>query len=96
MSHCPIHFRGDEAEVSKCINTEVILRLQEEGIAVLSDTTVKGRHCLRAAITNHRARRSGVDMLVRELVRIYSVLLVDMPPSRPEPRAPGNCTVKHN
>ncbi|TIV05629.1 MAG: amino acid decarboxylase, partial [Mesorhizobium sp.] len=41
----------------KAFNTEIMLRLQEEGIAALSDTTVHGRHCLRVAIANHRTRR---------------------------------------
>ena len=65
----------DDAEAGKRINIEAMLRLQEEGIAVLSDTTIKGRHCLRVAITNQRTRRSDLDLLVRELVRLRSVLL---------------------
>ena len=35
----------------KAINTEIMLRLQEEGTAIISDTTVRGAYCLRAAIT---------------------------------------------
>ncbi|TIV65345.1 MAG: aspartate aminotransferase family protein, partial [Mesorhizobium sp.] len=54
----------------KALNTEIMLRLQEEGIAALSDTTVRGRHCLRVAITNHRTRREDLDLLVRETLRI--------------------------
>jgi glutamate/tyrosine decarboxylase-like PLP-dependent enzyme len=76
-----IDVAGNDAEVGKRINIEAMLMLQEEGIAVLSDTTVKGRHCLRVAITNHRTRRSDLDLLVRELVRIRSVLLANIPPS---------------
>jgi len=41
----------DEAAL-KAINTEIMLRLQESGVAILSDTTVAGRHCLRVAINN--------------------------------------------
>ena len=54
----------------KTLNTEIMLRLQEEGIAVLSDTTVKGEHCLRVAINNHRTQRNDLDLLVRETIRI--------------------------
>lgn len=54
----------------KALNTEIMLRLQEEGIAVLSDTTVNGEHCLRVAIDNHRTRRCDLDLLIRETVRI--------------------------
>jgi glutamate/tyrosine decarboxylase-like PLP-dependent enzyme len=54
----------------KALNTEIMLRLQEEGTAVLSDTTVNGEHCLRVAINNHRTLRSDLDLLVRETLRI--------------------------
>jgi aromatic-L-amino-acid/L-tryptophan decarboxylase len=36
---------------------------------VISDTTVRGKHCLRVAINNHRTRRSDLDLLVREILR---------------------------
>jgi len=52
------------------LNIEIMLRLQETGIAAVSDTTVKGRHCLRAAICNHRTRRIDLDLLVQETLRI--------------------------
>lgn len=64
----------EDAERNKAVNVEIMLRLQEEGIAVLSDTTIKGRHCLRVAITNHRTRRADLDLLVREVVRLQSVM----------------------
>ena len=54
----------------KAINSEVMLRLQEEGIAALSDTTVHGEHCLRAAVNNHRTRRDDLELLVAETIRI--------------------------
>ncbi|HVZ00359.1 MAG TPA: pyridoxal-dependent decarboxylase, partial [Dongiaceae bacterium] len=67
----PPNDRGslDEAAL-KALNIEIILRLQEEGTAVISDTMVHGRHCLRVAINNHRTRRSDLDLLVREVVRL--------------------------
>lgn len=60
---------GDEAHL-KALNTEIMLRIQEAGTAVPSDTTVHGRHCLRVAINNHRTRAEDIDLLVREVVRI--------------------------
>jgi aromatic-L-amino-acid/L-tryptophan decarboxylase len=54
----------------KRINTEIMVRLQEEGIAAISDTTVHGEHCLRAAINNHRTRRSDLELLVQETIRL--------------------------
>ena len=53
----------------RVLNGEIMLRLQEAGIAALSDTTVKQRHCLRAAICNHRTKREDLDLVVREAVR---------------------------
>ncbi|MDX8530253.1 pyridoxal-dependent decarboxylase [Mesorhizobium sp. VK25A] len=61
---------GASEERLKAFNTEMMLRLQEEGIAVLSDTTVHGRHCLRVAIANHRTRREDLDLLVAEMLRL--------------------------
>ena len=54
----------------KALNTEIMLRMQEAGVAAVSDTTVRGEHCLRAAINNHRTRREDLELLVRETVRL--------------------------
>ncbi|UVK40921.1 aspartate aminotransferase family protein [Mesorhizobium sp. AR10] len=62
----------------KALNTEIMLRLQEEGIAAISDTTVHGQHCLRVAINNHRTRREDLDMLVEQTLRL-GVLLEPSP-----------------
>lgn len=59
----------DEAAL-RALNTEIMLRMQETGVAAVSDTTVKGRHCLRVAICNHRTRRTDLDLLVQEVLRI--------------------------
>jgi len=64
---------GASEEQLKAFNTEIMLRLQEEGIAALSDTVVHGRHCLRVAIANHRTRREDLDLLVAELLRLGKV-----------------------
>ncbi|HUH76838.1 MAG TPA: pyridoxal-dependent decarboxylase [Devosia sp.] len=65
---------GQDEAGSKALNLEVMLALQEEGIAVLSDTTIKGRHCLRVAITNHRTKSADLELLVREVVRLRSTI----------------------
>lgn len=54
----------------KRLNIEIMLRLQEGGIAALSDTTVHGQHCLRAAIANHRTKWADLEVLVREVTRL--------------------------
>jgi aromatic-L-amino-acid/L-tryptophan decarboxylase len=58
-----------EAELN-WLNQELLIRLQESGIAAPSHTVFGGHQALRVAITNHRSRREDFDMLVREVVRI--------------------------
>jgi aromatic-L-amino-acid/L-tryptophan decarboxylase len=60
-------------------NTEIMLRLQESGIAVISDTTIRGRHCLRVAICNHRTRDEDLDLLVKEVLRIGAEVMRHAP-----------------
>jgi glutamate/tyrosine decarboxylase-like PLP-dependent enzyme len=71
--------RGMDAEGLKRHNTEIMLRLQEQGIAALSDTTVRGEHCLRVAINNHRTRRDDLDLLVRETIRLGHMIAREGP-----------------
>jgi glutamate/tyrosine decarboxylase-like PLP-dependent enzyme len=59
-----------DREGLKALNTGIMLRLQEEGTAALSDTTVHGEHCLRVAINNHRTRRDDLKLLIRETIRL--------------------------
>jgi glutamate/tyrosine decarboxylase-like PLP-dependent enzyme len=53
----------------RALNTELLLRLQESGLAVPSETTLRGRYCLRAAFCNHRTRRSDVENLAAAVGR---------------------------
>ncbi|MEO3416763.1 aspartate aminotransferase family protein [Roseovarius sp. CAU 1744] len=62
-----------EAELRE-LNTEIMLRMQETGIAAVSDTSVAGHHCLRVAICNHRTKREDLDLLVQEVSRVGAVL----------------------
>ena len=59
----------DEDEL-RALNIEIMLCMQEEGIAAVSDTVIGGRHCLRVAICNHRTRDEDLNLLVRETLRI--------------------------
>jgi glutamate/tyrosine decarboxylase-like PLP-dependent enzyme len=63
-------YRAADGSRVKDINVEIMLRLQEDGIAVLSDTTVHGEHCLRVAVANHRTRRADLELLVGQVVCI--------------------------
>jgi hypothetical protein len=52
-----------------------MVRMQEAGVAAVSDTTVQGRHCLRAAINNHRTTRADLDVLIDEVARQGAALM---------------------
>ena len=58
------------ADELKPINMEIMLRLQEQGIAAISDTTIHGTYALRVAVNNHRTRRSDLDLLINEISRL--------------------------
>lgn len=58
-----------EAE-GEAINRELLMRLQESGVAVPSSTVLSGRFALRVANTNQRSRREDFDLLVAECVRL--------------------------
>lgn len=64
----------DEADL-KDINTEILLRIQESGVAVPSDTTIAGKHCLRAAINNHRSKRQDLDLFIETVLQVGDDLL---------------------
>ncbi|HEV7322897.1 MAG TPA: pyridoxal-dependent decarboxylase [Ensifer sp.] len=61
---------GLDEQRLKEINIEIMLRLQETGVAALSDTTIRGKHCLRAAICNHRTRLEDLTLLISEVLRL--------------------------
>ena len=56
------------------LNHELLIRLQEDGLAAPSYTTLDGKYVLRAAITNHRSRKEDFDILVNETVRLGRML----------------------
>lgn len=50
------------------LNREILLRLQERGLAVPSSTVLDGAFCLRACLVNHRTRREDLEDLVRHVL----------------------------
>ncbi len=71
---CFRHVAPDE-QAARTLNTEVMLQLQERGLAVPSDTTVKGRHGLRCAFNNHRTRRTDIDGFLEDVLRVAEEIL---------------------
>jgi len=56
--------------VLKEVNTEIMLRIQETGVAVPSDTTIAGKHCLRVAINNHRTKQTDLDFFIDNVLQV--------------------------
>jgi len=46
---------------SDALNRELLLRIQETGLAVPSGSMVKGRYVIRTCITNHRTRWADLE-----------------------------------
>lgn len=69
------------------VNEEVLLRLQEEGIAVPSSTVLAGpfgaRFALRAANVNHRTRQADLDALVDGTLRLGRAVLMERDTGEP-------------
>ena len=61
---------GLDAEALNALNQHILVRLQEDGIAVPSATVIRGTFSIRVAITNHRSRDEDFELLVRETVRL--------------------------
>jgi glutamate/tyrosine decarboxylase-like PLP-dependent enzyme len=65
---------GLAADRLDALNRTLLLRLHESGVAVPSHTLIRGSYALRVAITNHRTRRSDLDVLVDEVARLGGAL----------------------
>ena len=52
------------------LNKEIVMTLQEQGIASPSSTILGGRYAIRVANTNHRSRKEDFEVLIRETIRI--------------------------
>ncbi|HEV8150600.1 MAG TPA: pyridoxal-dependent decarboxylase [Gemmatimonadales bacterium] len=60
----------DAGEQLNALNREILMGIQERGIAVPSATLLNGKFALRVAITNHRTVSSDLDLLVEKVVEL--------------------------
>lgn len=51
-------------------NQELLLRIQEKGIAIPSSTLIDGKFALRVAITNHRSHKEDFELLISSVLEI--------------------------
>lgn len=57
------------------VNESILVRLQEEGLAVPSGVRASGKFALRVANVNHRSRKADFDALISDVVRIGGELI---------------------
>jgi len=55
---------GMSDDALNTLNREILVQLQERGIAMPSGTMIQGKYAIRAAITNHRSQQEDFDALV--------------------------------
>jgi hypothetical protein len=66
----------DERQTDE-LNRELLLRLQESGVAVMSSTMIDGRFAIRACFTNHRTTMKDVDFAVDALTEMANTLVAE-------------------
>lgn len=57
------------------VNADIVVALQESGIAVPSTTTLNGRFAIRAAIVNHRTSSNDIDALLKATITFGEKIL---------------------
>jgi len=68
--HCPGLSEGE----LDSLNSRLLIRLQESGVAVPSNARVGGHFAIRVANTNHRTVRSDFDLLVESVLTLGRTL----------------------
>ncbi|MCE7735203.1 MAG: amino acid decarboxylase [Candidatus Heimdallarchaeota archaeon] len=72
-----VNFRYVDADIENLdkFNAELIFELHERGIAIPSNTMLKGKFSIRIAISNQRSRREDFDILITSIEKIARELL---------------------
>lgn len=52
------------------LNRELLVCLQESGMAIPTYTTINGKFAIRCSITNHRSRREDFELLIDNVIKI--------------------------
>jgi hypothetical protein len=65
------------------LNEEIVIRLQELGIAAPSTTRIGGVTVIRVKLTNHRTRFSDLDLLIEAAADLGSSQAVRLAATKP-------------
>ena len=52
------------------LNKNILMDLQQKGIAIPSSTIINGNYAIRVAITNHRSRYEDFDTLINSILKL--------------------------
>jgi glutamate/tyrosine decarboxylase-like PLP-dependent enzyme len=63
----------DDAALNE-LNSELLIQLQESGLALPSNTKINGKYAIRVANTNQRTRCEDFDLLIQEVLNIGKTL----------------------
>ncbi len=61
---------GLDNDALNALNTELLLRLQEGGVAIVSNSTINGKYSLRMANVNHRSTYADFDLLAETVIEL--------------------------
>ena len=76
---------GAAPETLDWINGEIVVELQESGVAAPSTTRLKGALVIRVNITNHRCRQEDLDVLLAAVVAAGEAASGDQAPGPADP-----------
>jgi aromatic-L-amino-acid decarboxylase len=62
------------------VNRELVLRIQESGVAVVTDTVLNGTVAMRVAIANHRTRDDDLDLFLDTVLALGAATVSDLAP----------------
>ena len=60
------------------VNHELVLRVQESGVAVVTDTVVDGHVAVRVAISNHRTRDEDLELFLDTVLELGAATVADL------------------
>lgn len=69
LNICCFRYKFESGNID-ALNEEIVIQLQEQGIAVPSTTRIKGQLAIRVNLTNHRTEMKDLDILVDAVERI--------------------------
>jgi glutamate/tyrosine decarboxylase-like PLP-dependent enzyme len=66
---------GIEDDVANMINKQIVIELQEKGIAAPSGTILEGKYAIHVSLTNHRTNKADLDLLIEAVLQMGNSIL---------------------